>query len=94
MTGALVGDRPIPLEAAGIEGREDRRCRAGLFARRVDIINTYVPAAAPVARIEVAREGRDDGPEMQRSGRRGGETPDRGLAGAGFTRCSQRVSLP
>jgi len=68
MPGALVADRAIPFEAAGIEGREDSGGRAGLFARRVDIIDTDVPAAASVARIEVACECRDDGPEMQRSG--------------------------
>ena len=64
----------IPLEAKALKGQQDMVCRAGHRAWRVDVLDAHKPLTAVGTRIEIAADGRDKRAEMQRPGRRRGET--------------------
>ena len=70
----LTHDRPVPLEAVALERGQDIALRAGVAARTVDILDAHDPFAARRACIAIARDGRDQGAEVKRAGRRGSET--------------------
>ncbi len=73
---ALVDDRSVPLEAVALECRENLRCRTGLFAWGVDILDPDQPESVPGACLEIAGDGSKQGAKVQGAGGRGRETPD------------------
>jgi hypothetical protein len=85
---ALTDGRSIPLEAAGVESREDTRLGARHDARRIQVFDTQEPALARVARIEVTARGGEQRAQMQIAGRRRRKAP---AAARGFwIDCLQR----
>ncbi len=72
-TPALEQHRFVGLESAGRELAQDLLAGPGHLARRVEVLDPDDPRAASRARVEPARERRDEGARVQRAGGRGGE---------------------
>jgi hypothetical protein len=68
-------DRPSPLETKGIERTDDQLGAAGNDTGSVEIFDAQQPFATGLARAQVAADGGDQGPKMQRTGGRGREAP-------------------
>jgi hypothetical protein len=67
---ALIKDRSIPGEPEALEDAQDVVGRAGLCARRVEVLDAQEPASARRARVEPARGRGRQRAEVQRSARR------------------------
>ena len=76
MTGALVDDGAVPLEAVTLKRLDNAICGVRLLPWRVDVLDTQQPAAAEVACLQVAGSRGEQGAEMQWPGGRGRKAPD------------------
>ncbi|MNQ37071.1 hypothetical protein D3C85_506040 [compost metagenome] len=78
MAPALVHHLSIPAEAMGLQSLEDELAGPGHLPRWIYVLDAHQPAPLLRSRLQEAAKGGDQGAEVERTGRGGGEAAHMG----------------
>ena len=73
---ALINDIAVPFQSEDFQGINDLPISAATYPWSIDVIDPQQPFAAVMAGVKIARQRRNDGPEVERAAGSWGKTSD------------------